>query len=82
MIIQIVQLGKRNAIYIPKKVVRKIGINEGDKLILEVKGDTILLKPVKRGLTIPKPWTKVTYKDVERVGVELSERVFSREISS
>lgn len=78
---QTIQVGKKNAVYIPKRVAEIVGITEGDKLILEVRSDGILLKPVKQGITIPKPWTEVSPEEVEEVGIEISKKILSQKSS-
>ncbi len=41
-----VRVGRRRTITIPKKVAEALGIDEGSRLKLEVRGDSIILKPV------------------------------------
>jgi len=38
----------RGQVVIPKKIRESIHLNKGDELEIEVKGDTIVLKPLKR----------------------------------
>jgi len=68
---QIIQVGKRRAIYIPKQVADELGIEEGDKLILEVKNGKIILthvKPVEKNIF----WSEVSVGEVEEVGEEIT----------
>jgi len=71
LIMQIIQVGKRRAIYIPKQVADELGIEEGDKLILEVKNGKIILthvKPVEKNIF----WSEVSVGEVEEVGEEIT----------
>ena len=73
--IQIIQIGKRNTIYLPKQVAEKLNLREGDKLILEIRGDTLILKPVKSFLCKRKAWASIDVEEIESVGEEISKRV-------
>jgi len=39
-----VKVGRKNAIYLPKRVVEALGIREGDRLLLLVRGRSIVLR--------------------------------------
>jgi AbrB family looped-hinge helix DNA binding protein len=41
-------LSERGQVVIPKKIRDSIHLNKGDELEIEVKGDSIVLKPLKR----------------------------------
>jgi len=41
-------LSERGQVVIPKKIRESIHLNKGDELEIEVKGDAIVLKPLKR----------------------------------
>lgn len=71
----IIQVGKRRAIYIPKKVAEKLQIKEGDKLLLYIRGDEIRLKPLKKYSV--KAWSEISPKEVESVGEEISQDILS-----
>lgn len=67
---RIIRIGKRNAVYLPKEVVEKLNLKEGDKLVLVVNGDKIELIPIRK----PEGyWAEVDPEEVERVGEELSD---------
>jgi len=42
-----VRVGKKNAIYLPKRAVKALGIGEGDRLILQVRGRSLVLRKVE-----------------------------------
>ena len=69
-----IHVGKRFAVYIPKKVAEGLDLKEGDRLILEVEDDKILLKPVRKMGSV-KPWTAIEPEEVEEVGEELTRRI-------
>jgi len=43
----ILKVGKKGVIVLPKAFREKIGIEEGDEVLVEVVDDTIVLKPLK-----------------------------------
>ena len=70
----IIRVGRKRAIYIPKNVAEELGVEEGDRMILEIVGDKIVLTPVKpRGKQ--EIWGKVSVKEVEEVGEEITGEV-------
>ncbi|RLE78648.1 MAG: AbrB family transcriptional regulator [Thermoprotei archaeon] len=71
-----VRVGKKYAVYLPKQVVERLGIEEGDILILKVEEGSLILKRVER---LPKEieyWSEVSPEEVEEVGEEISEKMF------
>ena len=70
-----IQVGKKYAVYIPKKVVDKLKIKEGDILLLSVEEDKIILKHVKKPSSKVKYWSKVSPDEVEEIGEEISEQI-------
>ncbi|GEM_PF-233275 len=72
---QIIQIGKKNAVYLPKHVVEKLDLKEGDKLILEIRDDTLILKPIKKFLRKRRMWASVSVEEIESVGEEISREV-------
>ena len=75
MVNQTIQVGKKYAVYLPKKIVEEMGINEGDILIAQTRGGELILKRVETRLKIAKPWSKIKPEEVEDVGEEISKRV-------
>ena len=74
LISQTIQVGKKYALYLPKKVMESLNIKEGDLLILEVKKNQIILKPLKK-LEIKEFWSEISPEEVEEVGEEVSEAI-------
>ena len=72
---QIVQVGKRNTIYLPKRIVEELKIKEGDKLIVKIREDEIILKKVDSKPKIGRMWSKVSVEEVEEVGERLTSQI-------
>ncbi len=70
----IVRLGRKNAIYLPRQVVEKLKLREGDKLAIELRDREIILRPLPRlfdgGIEY---WSSTSTEEVERVSEELIE---------
>jgi len=66
-----VRVGRRYALYIPKRVAEVLGIEEGDLIAMEVRNGEIRLRPVKRP-RLGEYWAEVSPEEVEEVGEELS----------
>jgi len=43
---KVVKLSSKGRIVIPAKIRRELNLSKGDKLLLERKGDTIILRPI------------------------------------
>lgn len=71
---QVIRVGKKRMIYIPKDIAEKLGVKEGDKMILEVIGDRIVLTPVKSRVE-QGFWGEVSAKEVEEVGEEITREI-------
>ena len=71
-----VKVGKRYAIYLPKKVVVRLGIEEGDVLLLDIdENNNLILRRVKKILVKGRYWSETTPEEVEKIGEEISRRV-------
>ena len=68
---QIVRVGKRNALYLPKRITEALGIKEGDKLMLEVRDNMIILRPLPKLFRERKYWSETTINEFERESEEL-----------
>jgi len=62
-----IRVGSKGRITIPSKLRLMLGIKEGDKLIVEVSGNAILLKP--KGFSVDETWgvAKIDKVDVEEI---------------
>ncbi|MEM2940538.1 MAG: AbrB/MazE/SpoVT family DNA-binding domain-containing protein [Thermoproteota archaeon] len=71
---KIIQIRKRNALYLPKEITEKMDIKEGDRLIVEVNEDSIVLRPVKE-LKMEGYWSEMSLEEVEEVGEEITRQL-------
>ena len=72
-----VHVGKRRTIVIPKAVAEALGIGEGSRLLLELRGDHIVLKPVSDAITLSVKGEKiarVTLGELEATSLEEQKR--------
>ena len=68
----IVRIGKKNAIYLPKKIMETLNLREGDLLLVEIEENRIVMKPLPRLLKKRRIWSTTTIKELE----EESEKMF------
>lgn len=73
-----IRVGRKYAIYLPKKVVDELGIKEGDVFLVTVRGEEIVLKRVRRKLQPRRYWGEVTPEEVESIGEEISRRFLNQ----
>lgn len=65
----VLRVGRRGAIRLPRRVMRELGINEGDYLIASVKGDKIILEVMPDPFLLAvrtKKWATVSIEEFER----------------
>ena len=71
-----VKVGKRYAIYLPKKVVVKLGIEEGDVLLLDIdENNNLILRHVKKISRKSRYWSEIAPEEVEKIGEEISRKI-------
>ena len=46
------RVGRKGYIILPKAVREAVGVDEGDEVVVEVRGDSIVLRPVRRGVDV------------------------------
>ena len=63
------RVGKKGAIYIPKRIIEQLGISEGDKVLMKVEGNKLILEfipdPLFLALRVRK-WARTTAEELER----------------
>jgi len=73
-----VKVGRKYAVYLPKRVVETLDIKEGDKLVLVVRGDSIVLRKAvdffEASLRTPKR-LKLTPEEAEEASLEFQEEL-------
>ncbi len=69
--VRIVRIGRKYAIYLPRPVVKSLDLKEGDRLILEIRGDEIVFKKIPKLLKKRNYWSDTTVEDFETESEEL-----------
>jgi len=68
-----VRVGRKRTIVIPKAIAEALGIDEGSKLLLELKDDHIVLKPVPDAIHLSikgEKIAKVSLEELEATSLE------------
>ncbi|MDW8045607.1 MAG: AbrB/MazE/SpoVT family DNA-binding domain-containing protein [Nitrososphaerota archaeon] len=74
------KVGKKGAVYIPKRVCERLGINEEDKVLMRVESDKLVLEFIPDPLSLAvkiKKWAKTTVEEFERESEEEQNELFS-----
>ncbi|MBS7656040.1 AbrB/MazE/SpoVT family DNA-binding domain-containing protein [Candidatus Bathyarchaeota archaeon] len=67
------RVGKKGVIYIPKRILKLLGINEKDKVLMKVENDKLVLEFIPNPLSLAikvKKWAKTTVEEFERESEE------------
>jgi len=66
-------IGKKFAIYLPKAVVKALNLNEGERILLRVAGNTLVIEtlhdPIQLALS-GKKFASITPEQVETISLE------------
>ena len=63
------KVGKKGAIYLPKQVIERLNISEGDKVLMKIEGNRLVLEFIPDPLSLAlrvKKWAKTSVKEFER----------------
>ncbi len=83
-IIAEIRLGKKNTIYLPKDIVNALKLKEGDKLILKIVGDKIVIEKSKSFFEKALESRKIielTPEEVEKASVEMQKKLLGDTLS-
>ena len=72
------KVGKKYAIYLPKTIVEAAGLKEGEKTLLRVIGDTVVLESIRDPLELAisgKKFASVKPEQVEAISLEKQKRL-------
>ena len=61
-------MGRKGAIYLPKRVIELLGISEGDRVLIRVEGNRLVLEFVPDPLSLAlrvKRWARTTVREFE-----------------
>ena len=67
------RVGKKHAIYLPKRIVEALDITEGQQILLEAAGDTLILKLLKDPLQLAlseNKFASITPEMIEVISLE------------
>jgi len=74
------KVGKKGAIYISKRILKQLGISEGDKVLMRVEGDKLVLEFIPDPLSLAariEKWAKTTVEEFERESEREQDELFS-----
>jgi len=63
------KVGKKGAVYIPKRVFERMGLKAGDPVLMRVEDDKLVLEFIPDPLSLAlkaRKWTKTDVKEFER----------------
>jgi AbrB family looped-hinge helix DNA binding protein len=66
-------IGKKYAIYLPKAIVRALNLSEGERVLLRVAGNSLILEFLKDSIQLAlsgKKFASITPKQVEKISLE------------
>ncbi len=76
----VLRVGKKGAIYLPKRVMEELGIEPGDVLVMRVtEGSKVVLEFVPDPLTLAiknKKWARTSVEDFERESEKEQEELY------
>mgnify|MGYP001031050947 CR=1 FL=1 len=67
------RVGKKYAIYLPKPVVEALGLKEGERVLLRVSGNALILETLQDPIQLAlsgKKFTSITPEQVEVISLE------------
>lgn len=77
---EVVTIGKKFLMEIPKEIREKANLKEGQKIRIELKGNEIILKPIvdpfELATTAPK-FAEMTFEEFEHASEEMQEDLFN-----
>jgi len=71
------RVGKKFAIYLPKAVVEAVGLSEGEKMLVKVIGNRVILEVVRDPMQLAisgKKFASMKPKQIEAISVEEQKR--------
>lgn len=71
--VSVSKVGKKGAIYIPKRICEQLGISEEDKVLMKIEGDKLVLEFIPDPLSLAaktRKWAKITVEEFEKESEE------------
>ena len=78
--VSVSKVGKKGAVYIPKRICERLGISEEDKVLMRVEGDKLVLEFIPDPLSLAvkiKKWAKTTVEEFEKESEGEQDELFS-----
>jgi AbrB family looped-hinge helix DNA binding protein len=78
--VSVSKVGKKGAVYIPKRICERLGISEEDKVLMRIEGDKLVLEFIPDPLSLAvkiKKWTKTTVEEFEKESEVEQDELFS-----
>lgn len=74
-----IRVGKKGAIYLPSKIRRRLGIREGDRALIKVEDNRVVIEfipdPFSMALKVRK-WAETTVEEFERESEEEQDALY------
>lgn len=67
------RIGKKYAIYIPKAVVKTLGLKEGQKISLRIVGNTLVIESIQDPIHLAlssERFASITHDQIEEISIE------------
>jgi len=67
------RVGRKFAVYLPRSIVRALGIREGDRVLISVEGRRIVMRVVRDPIELAlhgEKFASLAPEDVERISLE------------
>jgi len=66
------RIGKKYTIYLPKSVVKALNLSEGERIIIKVEDDSIIIKPIRGFFRKKEYWSTTSFKEIEDESEEIT----------
>ncbi|ADC65940.1 transcriptional regulator, AbrB family [Ferroglobus placidus DSM 10642] len=73
-------VGKKGQVTIPKEIRDKLGLKEGEKVVFEIRGDEVIIKPEKKGKDYVDELSNIVKNKLEAPEPEKLKRLLYGEI--
>jgi len=74
------KVGKKGAIYLPKRILKHLGINEGDTVLIKPMKGRVVLEFINDPLSLAlkvKKWAKTNVREFERESEEEQNEIYN-----
>jgi len=78
--VSVSRVGKKGAVYIPKRICEQLGISENDKVLMRVEGGKLVLEFIPDPLSLAvktRKWARTTVEDFEKESEEEQDELYA-----